>query len=135
MKKLLITLVLFMLALTVIAAPDLTPLLKDQDYHLNIGIQLPKTPAINDFSQPFAIEKTYDIPVVRSAENIDSYLGPIWYKQDFAESPFDGTIELLVIGESLPTPAATLLAALLTAGIIIMYTHKSSKQEKTLIHQ
>ena len=71
MKKLLITLVLFLLALTVIVATDLTPLLKDQTYHINVDIQMPKTPAINDFSQPFVTARAYDVPVVRSTEHMD----------------------------------------------------------------
>lgn len=134
MKKLLITIVLFLLALTVVAATDLTPLLKDLDYRIEADVQLPKMPAINDFSQPFVMDKAYDMPIAYPVEEAGARFNHLWYKQDFSESPFDGKIEVLVMGEPLPTPFTTLLSALATVGIIIMYTHKSSKQEKTLVH-
>ena len=47
-----------------------------------------------------------------------------FYKLDFSEAPFDGRIEILVLGEPLPSPVVTLLIAFAAGGIFLLYRNR-----------
>ena len=50
-----------------------------------------------------------------------------FYTLDFAEDPFDGKIEILVMGEPLPASTVTLLVALGAAAALLLYHNKRSQ--------
>ena len=133
MNKLLITVILFLLALTVVANDQLKSLLEKIPLDLTAGIEHPAEPNITDFTKAVAS------PIPAQTRMPDTYLEPVdgsftgWYRYDFAETPFDGRLEMLVVGEPLPTPLTTLLVAIGTVGILYMSNRKSSKQDKTLV--
>lgn len=140
MKKMFITVLLFLLTLTVLALDIETfePLL-NKNIDVSQGVTLPPAkPFVWDFSNKYywgnwlQIEPNLYIPI-----GPDGYLAPYneWYMTDFAEEPFDGRLEIYVFGEPLPTPLTTLLVAFGTVGIIYMCKCKSSKVEKTLVVQ
>lgn len=126
MKKIFITTILFLLALTALAIPDkdLQALLKYGPVNLGFGIKQPDvSPAINDFSRfdPFDTSKPYVADIQEPLEECVQYqVFEHWFAYDFAEEPFDGRIEPLVLGEPLPSPGLTLALALGTAGIILL---------------
>lgn len=132
MKKFLITTIIFMLALTVVANDELYKMVYQIPLDLSIGIEQPKEAKLNDFTTVMAPVAPVRLVTSSGAEEyIDEHFSD-WYKYDFAEDPFDGRLELLVMGEPLPTPLTTLLVALGTIGIILMNNNRWSKQEKTL---
>lgn len=47
-----------------------------------------------------------------------------FFKLDFSENPFDGNIEILVMGEPLPTPTVTLLIALAAGAGLLFYNNR-----------
>jgi len=61
---------------------------------------------------PFKIESD---PGYYGGYNADSF-----YQLDFSEDPFDGMIEILVVGEPLPTPVVTLLVALAAGALCLL---------------
>ena len=120
MKKLLITIVLFLLALTVVAGNSLYAYI-DQTSNLKEGLPEMAPVQINDFSTILATTPTAPSrqhSLINSTDNERTY-SAAWYRTDFAEDPFDGRIELF-FGEPLPTPFTTLLVAFVTVGIIYM---------------
>ena len=60
--------------------------------------------------------------------NVDSF-----YSVDFAENPFDGMIDILVMGEPLPAPVVTLLVALAAGAAFLLF--KNRKQRAFRIEQ
>ena len=54
--------------------------------------------------------------------NVDSF-----YSVDFAEYPFDGMIDILVMGEPLPAPVVTLLIALVSGAALLMYKNRKQR--------
>lgn len=44
-----------------------------------------------------------------------------YYQLDFAADPFDGRIQIMVMGEPLPSPAVTMICALGVVGILLYY--------------
>lgn len=123
MTKIFITVILFMLALSILASPsqqELQALLKDQHLDLTYGVVLPETKPYNDFStfaKPPYYMQLFSHPMWQEP---DGFLSPYssWYHTDFAEDPFDGRIEPFVVGEPLPPATATLLIALGMLGIM-----------------
>ena len=123
MTKIFITVILFMLALSILASPsqqELQALIKDQHFDLTYGVVLPPQKPYNDFS---TITKPpyYALPMHHPMwQEPDGFLSPysFWYHTDFAEEPFDGRIEPLVVGEPLPSTTVTLLIAFGMLGII-----------------
>lgn len=119
MTKIFITILLFLLALTVVADSSLvTELLKDRTFDLAYNVHLPKSKPLNAFSDSTTAYTVYDLQPAPIEEN-DSYLGDLWYHLDFSEEPFDGRIEVLIMGEPLPSPFMTIFVSLCTVGIIV----------------
>ena len=121
MKKLLITIVLFLLALTVVAGNSLYAYI-DQIPNLKEGLPEMAPVQINDFSTILATtptDTTRQHSLINSTDNERDYSAS-WYRADFAEDPFDGRIEL-IFGEPLPTPLTTLLVAFVTVGISLFH--------------
>ena len=54
--------------------------------------------------------------------NIDSF-----YKLDFTKDPFDGKIEIYVLGEPLPASTVTLLVALAAAAGLLLYNNRRTR--------
>jgi len=54
--------------------------------------------------------------------NADSF-----YSVDFAENPFDGLIDILVMGEPLPAPAVTLIIALAAGAALLFFKNRKQR--------
>lgn len=123
MTKIFITVILFLLALSILASPsqqELQALLKDQHLDLTYGVVLPEAKPYNDFST--IAKPPYYMPIFSHPmwQEPDGFLSPysFWYHTDFAADPFDGRIDPFVVGEPLPSTTATLLIAFGMLGII-----------------
>ena len=123
MKKIFISILLFLLALTALAFDPValytyidrhpydllqgTPQLQQLDVREFTGQYQLNAPAANAYftaqGDPTPYMQAYDT----------------WYRYDFAEEPFDGRLEIYVFGSPLPSAKATLFIVLLTAGIIM----------------
>ena len=72
-----------------------------------------------DFT-PFSVTKAKSSePNYYSGYNPDSF-----YQLDFAEDPFNGMIEIYIMGEPLPAPAVTLIVALAAGGLFLLYKNR-----------
>lgn len=138
MKKIFITTLLFFIALSVLAASQkqllLQELLKDHTIDLTQGITLPKDQKpFNDFSdivrQPPQPTTWRTSIVVEPDGHINPYKG--WYDYDFAADPFDGRIEILVMGEPLPSASQTMILTLGVLAILLYCRNTKWKQLKT----
>lgn len=117
--KYILAILLMLLALTTTAS-SLDALLRDlPNPDLTFDVQLPQAPQINDFSNRSYTTNTRIRPV-NLADDPDGFVMPYasWYKQDFANDPFDGLVEIMVIGEPLPSSRATLIIVFIIGGII-----------------
>ena len=77
-------------------------------------------------------------PGVASDVNADpqfygGYNADSFYSVDFAENPFNGMIDILVMGEPLPAPAVTLIIALAAGAALLLY--KNRKQRGVCVEQ
>ena len=54
-----------------------------------------------------------------------------FYKLDFSENPFDGKIEIYVVGEPLPAPAVTLIVALAAGALFLLYKNRRQRSIQT----
>ncbi|MBP5585628.1 MAG: hypothetical protein J6Y92_04670 [Lentisphaeria bacterium] len=72
---------------------------------------------------PFKIESD---PGYYGGYNADSF-----YKLDFSEDPFNGMIEIYVIGEPLPAPAVTLIVALAAGALFLLYKNRGRRSAHT----
>ena len=117
--KYILAILLTLLALTATAS-SLNLLRKEvKDPDLLAGIVIPKTDSVADFSNLIIPDTPYkDIPTLSAEAN--GYMEPYasWYNMDFSNDPFDGLVDILVMGEPLPSPAATLMIVLVVGGII-----------------
>jgi len=136
MKKIFIATLLFFLALTLLGSSlqkNLEQLLRDSSINLTTGITLPKDP------KPFNQFNYSDIPVPNQYYEYtidttpDGYISPYkaWYEQDFASDPFDGRIEVLVMGEPLPSASQTMILTLGVLAILLYCRDTKWKQLKT----
>jgi hypothetical protein len=121
MTKIFITVILFLLALAVVALDqrDFENILKQGSMNLAYGVTMPESKPAWDFSdlKKSAVPSQSYMVV---DDTMPGYENPYkaWYDTDFAEDPFDGLIEVYVVGEPLPSPIMTLVLALGTCGII-----------------
>ena len=90
-------------------------------YNLAYGIEKPKPMKWNDFST-FIIKKPYTISTNSEVLVPFSYDTSVnWYKTDFSAEPFDGRIEVLTVGEPLPSINITLLIACTLSILALQY--------------
>ena len=134
MKKIFIATLLFFIALSVLASStqaQLRELLKDQRFDLTYGVELPKQP--KPFNELTAAEIASFRPIVGQGSvsiEPDGHINPYlsWYKTDFASEPFDGRIEVLVMGEPLPSATTTLFLTLTVLAILLCCRDTKWKQ-------
>ena len=75
---------------------------------------------------PFSVTQAKSSePNYYSGYNPDSF-----YQLDFAEDPFNGMIEIYIMGEPLPAPAVTLIVALAAGALFLLY--KNRRQQRSL---
>lgn len=124
MTKLFLTVLLFLLALTLLALnpDDFKSYMDHTNIKLAHGVQVDSKPLVWDFSNKYYWANWLEVePRLYAPIEPHSHMGPYatWYSNDFAEDPFDGRIEVYVVGEPLPSARATFLITLITAGIIL----------------
>lgn len=61
-------------------------------------------------------------PGFNAAYNIDSF-----YQLDFSNDPFDGMIDILVMGEPLPASSVTMLIALAAAAALLLFYNRRTR--------
>ena len=128
MKKIFITTLLFLMALCALAAPDtdIAALLRYGPVDLAYGFTPPAVEKLSDLSTVTVADPTSFI--TNLSDPMPAYqMYSDWYSADFSKDPFDGKIEVLVMGEPLPSPAVTILVALGTL-MIIMWSRKQPKR-------
>ena len=104
---------------------------KTEPYQLAYGVQYPIFD-IKDFSNILKINPSNPVQTNLNTEAIVPYSTDAWYIQDFASDPFNGMIEVYVVGEPLPTPILTLFITSLFAFTLAKYKklhNKASTQE------
>lgn len=101
-----------------------------RDINLAQGIDVSKLPSIakiSDFSKPYVANQEYSMSKW-SVDSDNNYveLSPAtyFYNIDFSEDPFDGKIQILVMGEPLPSPLTTLICCFGVIGILLYYKKK-----------
>ena len=133
MNKIFITIVLFFLALTVVATDELYSLLDNTTVDLSTGV-VTRPYNLADFNQLYSAVQPTSTPLNTTYfEPVDQNYS-LWYHYDFAEEPFDGRLDIM-IGKPLPNVFTTTLLMFGAVGIIYMYHRKSSKEDKTLFIQ
>ena len=138
MKKLLIFLFL-LLSITLLGQENalftskksLDDLLKTVkvDYNLARGFEVNKDFDITDFSKAVIPTTTNQASYTVNSEAIVPFSTDYWYTQDFANDPFNGMIEVYVVGEPLPTPFITLFIASIIAFTFSKYRKLHNKPE------
>ena len=58
-----------------------------------------------------------------------------FYQLDFSEMPFDGKIDVLVIGEPLPSPTVTLILSLGALAIFLGYTRRKQQRAQAAVQE
>ena len=138
MKKLLIFLFL-LLSVTLLGQEDalfkskksLDDLFKTMkvDYNLARGFEVNKNFNINDFSKVVTPTLNNQVSYTVNSEAIVPFSTNYFYTQDFASDPFNGMIEVYVVGEPLPTPILTLFIASILAFTFAKYRKLHNKPE------
>jgi len=129
MKKLIIFFLLI-LSVSSFGASLTETLLKyyDTGYpDLTYGIEIPVKQNLMDFSKPFITNTDYKIESFKINSENNIYVGfstDKFYNLDFAEDPFDGIIEVMVMGEPSASTNLTLLIAGLLGLAMFMYKKK-----------
>ena len=105
-----------------------------KDMNLAQGVDTSKISSIakiSDFSKPFVANQEYSMTkwAVDSDNNyIELSPATYFYNLDFSEDPFDGKIQILVMGEPLPSPLTTLICCCGVIGILL-YCKKKKEAE------
>lgn len=123
MNKFFLTVVLFLLTLTICAFSkvDQELLLRQAPIEFQPFAHRAEPPRIWDFSNPYHYENWREIsPGIYIPTEPDGFNQPYnsWYMDDFAQDPFDGKIEIVTMGEPLPDTIITFCIMLVFAGII-----------------
>ena len=95
------------------------------DFNENDTIQFGYNVGEDDF-HPYSPFKVVSDPGYYGGYNADSF-----YHLDFSEDPFDGMIEILVVGEPLPAPAVTLIVALAAGALFLLYKNRGRRSIRT----
>ena len=72
--------------------------------------------------KPYTPFKIVSDPGYYGGYNSDSF-----YQLDFSEDPFDGMVEIFVVGEPLPAPAVTLIVALAAGALFLLYKNRRQR--------
>lgn len=138
MKKLLIFLFL-LLSATLLGQEDalfkskksLDDLLKTMkvDYNLASGFEVNKDFNINDFSKAVTPTLNNQVSYTVNSEVITPFSTDYWYIQDFASDPFDGKIDVYVVGEPLPSAPLTLFITSICLFTLMKYRKLHKKGE------
>ena len=95
------------------------------DFKENDTIQFGYNGEDNVF-HPYSPFKIQSDPGYYGGYNADSF-----YQLDFSEDPFNGMIEIYVIGEPLPAPAVTLIVALAAGALFLLYKNRRQRSIHT----
>ncbi len=105
-----------------------------RDINLAQGVDTSKFSSlakISDFSKPFVANQEYSMSKydVNSDNNyVELSPAAYFYNVDFSEDPFDGKIQIFVMGEPLPSPLTTLICCFGVIGILLYYKKKKEAE-------
>ena len=111
-----LTILLFIISFTTFGL-DLSQFI-EHDIDLAYGIKIPERPAINDFSH-VATKDSYASIKVQEEYYFDDALASRWYYTDFDEDPFDGRIEIMMLGQPSASVNVTILISMVVASLLI----------------
>lgn len=90
----------------------------EHNVDLAYGVKIPERPVINDFSHVVMKGQHASIKV-QEGYYFDDALVRRWYYTDFDEDPFDGRIEIMMLGQPSASVNATILIAMIVASLLI----------------
>lgn len=103
-------------------------------YNLAYGIEKPKPIKWTDFTL-LPTKPLYTISTNSEAFIPFTYDTSVnWYKTDFAAEPFDGRIEVLVVGEPLPSINLSLLIACILSIAVLQYRKYKERKSSVLLN-
>jgi len=70
---------------------------------------------------------TLNVSVTSDPGYYSGYKSDGFFQLDFPEDPFDGTIEIMVMGEPLPASTVTLLVALGAGALLLLYKNRRTR--------
>ena len=105
--------------------------IKNDPIPLNYGVKEVEPFKLQDFSKIKPLNEKADSSISLNSEAIIPFspVNDYWYTQDFSEDPFDGKIEILVIGEPLPSVPLTLFISTLLLFTYLKYRKLHTIQE------
>ena len=123
MNKFFLTVVLFLLTFSIYAfsQADQELLIRQSPIEFQPFAHRTEQPMMWDFSNPYHYENWREVgPGLYVPSEPAGFTRPYaaWYIDDFPKEPFDGRVEITVMGEPLPTELMTLCIMLAFAGII-----------------
>ena len=123
---------LLLISYTVFGKYDTKQLLeyiKNDPISLNYGIKKAEPFKLQDFSMVKLLNEKADSSISLNSETIVPFppVNEYWYIHDFAEDPFDGRIEVLVMGEPLPSTTVTLFLASILVFTVLKYNKLHKK--------
>lgn len=114
---------LLLFAVNAFAKSDLWELIKNPSYDLTYGVTLPEQRPLTDFSKPYVPTSVIHVSSIEHALQVDEAFS-YWYHFDFVEDPFDGRIEILVMGEPSASTTVTLLISCVLG--LMLYIRKQN---------
>ena len=102
---------------------------KNDPIPLNYGVKKAEPFKLQDFSRVKLLNENADSSISLNSEAIVPFspVNDYWYIQDFAEDPFDGRIEVLVMGEPLPSVPLTIFVASIILFTLMKYKKLHNK--------
>lgn len=102
---------------------------KNDPILLNYGVKKAEPFKLQDFSKIKPLNEKADSSIALNSEAIIPFspVNDYWYLRDFAEDPFDGKIEILVMGEPLPSVPLTIFISTL-----LLFTYLKYRKIRTI---
>ena len=92
----------------------------EQEYDLTFGITFPELIDATDFTN-IKPKQAYTPTHVQEWNFMDEGITNSWYHTDFAEDPFDGVIDIFVIGQPSTSTNVSLIVAFIVMLFLCMY--------------
>lgn len=104
---------------------------KNDPIPLNYGIKKTESFKLQDFSKIKLLNEKANSSISLNSEDIVPFvpINDLWYIQDFSEYPFDGKIEILAMGEPLPSVPLTIFISTLLIFTYLKYRKIRTIQE------
>ena len=126
--KYLLSFILFTIALTAFSKSDLHAIIKDDQVNLAYGVKIPEYKRFNDFSDIKIIKPATSTNLINCPLFLSDEVANSWYWHDFASDPFDGRIEVLVMGEPSASTTTTLIISMLFGALLLSRKYQTIRK-------